>query len=226
MRIPEHDLPLFPLNTVLFPRMALPLHIFEPRYLEMIQRCVNEDIGFGVALIKSGEEVGETAEPYSVGTIARILEAKRTPDGQINLVTMGVVRFRILQTYTEEHPYLSGDIERWEDDMGDLKALTRATRVAHQIFKEYVTDLMELSGTGPSSSQKIAPDDPQILSYAIAVNLQVSNEEKQALLEMDSVEARLRHEITLLERERDYIKRLKSTRDLMPKDDEGTFSKN
>lgn len=205
--------------------MALPLHIFEPRYREMIQRCIDEEIGFGVVLIKSGEEVGETAEPYSVGTIARILEAKRTPDGRLNLVTMGVVRFRILQTYTE-HPYLSGDVERWEDDMGDVKLLPRVTRVAHQIYKEYVSDLMELSGTESSASQKIAPDDPQILSYAIAVNLQVSNEEKQALLEMDSVEARLRHEVTLLEREREYIKRIKSTRDLLPKDDEDTFSKN
>ncbi len=225
MRIPEQDLPLFPLNTVLFPRMALPLHIFEPRYREMIQRCIDDDIGFGVVLIKSGEEAGETAEPYPVGTVARILEAKRLPDGQLNLVTMGVVRFRILQSYTD-HPYLSGDIERWEDDMGDLKALPRVTRVAHQIYKEYVTDLMELSGAEPSSGQKLAPDDPQILSYAIAVNLQVSNEEKQTLLEMDSVEARLRHEVTLLERERAYIKRLKSTRELMPKDDESTFSKN
>jgi Lon protease-like protein len=225
MRIPERDLPLFPLKTVLFPRMALPLHIFEPRYREMIQRCLDEEIGFGVVLIKSGEEVGETAEPYSVGTVARILDAKPLPDGQLNLITMGVVRFRLLQTHAD-HPYLSGDVARWEDEMGDLKSLPRVTRVAHQIYKEYVTDLLDLSGAEASPHQKLAPDDPQILSYAIAVNLQIPNEEKQTLLEMETVESRLRQEITLLEREREYVRRLKSTRDLMLKDDESTFSKN
>ena len=225
MRIPEHDLPLFPLNTVLFPRMALPLHIFEPRYREMIQRCIDEEIGFGVVLIKSGDEVGATAEPYSVGTVARILDAKRLTDGKLNLVTMGVVRIRILQT-ANDHPYLSGEIERWEDDMGDVRALPGVTRVAHQIFKEYVRDLVELSGAEIDANKQIAPDDPQILSYSIAVNLQIPNEDKQALLEMDTVEARLRYEITLLEREREFLKRVKSTRELMPKDDESTFSKN
>ena len=99
--------------------MALPLRIFEPRYQEMIDRCLDEEIGFGVVLIKEGEEVGGPVEPYSVGTIARILKSDKLPDGQMNLVTMGVVRFRILQTH-DIHPYLSGDIERWEEDMGEV----------------------------------------------------------------------------------------------------------
>ncbi len=224
MRIPEQDLPLFPLKTVLFPRMLLPLRIFEPRYQELLQRCIDQDIGFGVVLIKEGEEVGEAAAPYSVGTIARILEAKRLPDGQAELVTMGVVRFRILQTH-EEHSYLSGDIERWEDEMGETRALERGTKVALQVYKEYVADLIELTGAQAPKGQ-LAPEDPQVLSYTIAVNLQIPDEEKQALLEMESVEKRLRHEITLLERERGFLKRVRSTRDLMPKNDEEKFSKN
>ncbi len=225
MRIPEHDLPLFPLKTVLFPRMGLQMRAFEPRYLELIQRCLDEEIGFGVVLIKSGEEVGETAEPYDVGTIARILDAKKTPEGPINLLAMGVVRFRILQTHTE-HPYLSGDVERWEDDMGEPKQLPRVTRVAQQIYKEYLADLRGLAGAEVKQAEEALPDDPQILSYVIAVGLQIPNEEKQLLLEMETVEARLRHEITLLEREREYFKRLKATRDFLPKNDEGSFSKN
>ncbi len=225
MRIPEHDLPLFPLNTVLFPRMVLPLHIFEPRYREMITRCLEEEIAFGVVLIKEGEEVGETAEPYSVGTIARILDSKSLPDGRMNLVTMGVVRFRILQTYTD-HPYLSGDIERLEDEMGELSALPRVTRVAQQIFVEYMADLAQASNTAIDKEKLNVPEDPQILSFAIAVNLQISNEEKQTLLEIDTVEGRLRHEITLLERERDFVRRLKASRNFLPGNDEGSFSKN
>lgn len=225
MRIPERDLPLFPLNAVLFPRMALPLHVFEPRYREMIARCMREEIGFGVVLIKEGEEVGGPAEPFPVGCIARILDVKKHPDGRMHLVTMGVVRFRILQTH-DDHPYLSGDIERWEDEMGDTSALPRATRVAHQIFIEYMADLMELAKGESNTNQLVAPFDPQVLSYTIAANLQISNEEKQTLLEMDTVEARLRHEITLLEREREFLRRMKVLREYLPKSDSETFSKN
>jgi Lon protease-like protein len=225
MRIPERDLPLFPLNVVLFPRMPLPLHIFEPRYREMVADCLRDEIGFGVVLIKEGDEVGGTAEPYKVGTVARILDVKKLPDGRMNLITMGVVRFRILQTNTE-HPYLSGDVERWEDEMGDLTALPRVTHVAHQLFIEYMADLMELAKAEPGSKQLVAPRDPQVLSYTIATNLQISNEEKQALLEMDTVEARLRHQITFLEREREFLRRVKVLREYLPKSEKETFSKN
>ncbi|MGB8644105.1 MAG: LON peptidase substrate-binding domain-containing protein [Anaerolineae bacterium] len=225
MRIPEHDLPLFPLNTVLFPRMALPLHVFEPRYQEMINRCIQEEIGFGVVLIKEGEEVGGQAIPYEVGTIARILDVKKQPDGQMNLVTMGAVRFRLLQTL-DIHPYLSGEVERWEEEMGEVSALPRVTHVAQQVFVEYLNDLAQVSKIAVDHDKLTVPDDPQILSYAIAIGLQVPNEDKQTLLEMDTVEARLRHEIALIERERDYVKRLKSVRDFLPKKDEGGFSLN
>ncbi len=225
MRIPERDLPLFPLNVVLFPRMALPLLVFEPRYREMIARCLQEEIGFGVVLIKEGEEVGGPADPYRIGSVARILDVKRFPDGRMNLVTMGVVRFRILQTH-DKHPYLSGDIERWEDEMGDTSVLPRVTHVAHQIFIEYMADLMELAKAESGPKQLVAPHDPQVLSYTIAANLQISNEEKQTLLEMDTVEARLRHEITLLEREREFLRRVKVLREYLPKNDTETFSKN
>jgi uncharacterized protein len=225
MRIPERDLPLFPLNVVLFPRMPLPLHIFEPRYREMIADCLREEIGFGVVLIKEGDEVGGPAEPHRVGTVARILDVKKLPDGRMNLVTMGVVRFRILQTNTE-HPYLSGDVERWEDDMGDTNNLPRVTHVAHQLFIEYMADLMELANAEPGSKQLVAPLDPQVLSYTIATNLQISTEEKQALLEMDTVEERLRREITLLENEREFLRRVKVLREYLPKSEKETFSKN
>ncbi len=205
--------------------MALPLRVFEPRYQEMINRCLDEEIGFGVVLIKEGEEVGGPAEPYSVGTIARILKADKLPDGQMNLLTMGVVRFRILQTY-DTHPYLSGDIERWEEDMGDVSLLPRVTKVAKQIFVEYMTDMARAQNVTLDKDKLNIPDDPQILSYAIAVGLQVPNEDKQTLLEVDTVEDRLRMEVEMLERERTYIKRVQSSRNFLPKNDEGGFSLN
>ena len=91
-------LPLFPLQTVLYPGMPLPLHIFEERYRQMIDKCLEHDAPFGVTLIKKGVEVGGPAEPFDVGTSARIVEASRREDGQMDLMAQGVHRFRILET--------------------------------------------------------------------------------------------------------------------------------
>ncbi len=224
MQIPERQLPLFPLHTVLFPRMPLPLHIFEPRYREMIARCLEERIGFGVLLIKAGEEVGETAVAHSVGTVARIVDAQRLDDGRMNLVAMGVVRFRLLRT-RQTHAYLSGDIEPWEDEMGDTAALSGVTRAAHKAYVAYVSELSELAGSD-SSEQIVAPFDPQVLSYTIAANLQIENQVKQELLELETVHARLERELELIEGEREFLRRVKLMRAQLPRTDESIFSKN
>ncbi|MCH8066930.1 MAG: LON peptidase substrate-binding domain-containing protein, partial [Chloroflexi bacterium] len=89
-------LPLFPLDTVLFPKQVLPLHIFEERYKTMIGRCIEEGAPFGVVLIRSGNQVGGDAVPHDVGTTARIARVQRLPDGKINLITLGRDRFRVL----------------------------------------------------------------------------------------------------------------------------------
>ena len=90
--LPER-LPLFPLKTVLFPGGVLPLRVFEPRYMDMITRCMREDAGFGVCLIAAGEEVGETAVPHPVGTEARIEQWDMAQAGVLNLLTRGSRRF-------------------------------------------------------------------------------------------------------------------------------------
>ena len=77
MLIANKPLPLFPLNTVLFPRMTLPLRIFEPRYRQMLADCLDGDPIFGVVLIREGKEVGETAMPHDVGTTARIIAVQK-----------------------------------------------------------------------------------------------------------------------------------------------------
>lgn len=225
MEIPERDLPLFPLHTVLFPRMPLPLHIFEPRYKEMIARCLGESIGFGVLLIKAGEEVGGPAEPVCVGTVARVVHIEPLSEGRLNLIAMGVVRFRLMRIH-HVHPYLSGDIERWEDEMGDLRELPRLTRAAHRAYIHYIAELSELLNPDARPQQIIAPLDPQILSYTIAANLQAPNEEKQALLESPTVEERLARELRLLEIERAFLQRVKRMRETLMQRGMETFSKN
>lgn len=225
MEIPETDLPLFPLNTVLFPRMPLPLHIFEPRYQEMMTRCIRERIGFGVLLITDGGEVGESAETVTVGTVARVVNADELDDGRMNMLTMGVVRFRLLKTFNH-HPYMSGNIETWEDDMGDAKVLAKLTKEAHRSYINYVAELAELMDEDERPGQIVAPMDPQMLSYTIAANLQVPNEDKQKLLEVETVEERLARELELLDAEQGFLQRVKLMRETFARKDFDKFSKN
>lgn len=225
MNIPERDLPLFPLNTVLFPRMPLPLHIFEPRYQEMMTRCIRERIGFGVLLIRDGEEVGGPAETFTVGTVARIVNVDELEDGQMDMLTMGMVRFRLLKTH-DTHPYLSGDIELWEDEMGDTRALPRLAQLAQHAYINYVAQLAELMDEADSPGQILAPQDPQVLSFTIAANLQIPNPDKQKLLEIETVQERLARELELLELERGFLQRVKLMRESFARDDIDTFSMN
>lgn len=90
-------LPLFPLQTVLFPGGVLPLRIFEPRYLDMVSDCLRNDHGFGVCLIRAGGEVGAPAETAEVGTLARIQDWDKTPAGLLAITARGERRFRVLQ---------------------------------------------------------------------------------------------------------------------------------
>lgn len=225
MNIPERDLPLFPLNTVLFPRMPLPLHIFEPRYQEMMTRCLRERIGFGVLLIRDGEEVGGPAETFTVGTVARVVNVDELEDGQMDMLTMGMVRFRLLKTY-DTHPYLSGDIELWEDEMGDTRALPRLAQLAQHAYINYVAQLAELMDEADSPGQILAPQDPQVLSFTIAANLQIPNPDKQKLLEIETVQERLERELELLELERGFLQRVKLMRESFARNDIDTFSMN
>src|SRR5437879_8950789 len=99
-------LPLFPLTTVLFPEMLLPLHIFEPRYRLLVRRCMDDDRPFGVVLIRSGQEVGATAEPHAIGTQAKIMAFSPLSDGRSYIVVRGIRRYALGQTSPDTQPSL------------------------------------------------------------------------------------------------------------------------
>src|SRR5882672_7382750 len=105
-------LPLFPLNTVLFPGMSLPLHIFEERYRQMINACISQNAPFGVVLIESGREVGSPATPHAIGTSAHIAGVERMADGRLHIEVVGQQRFHILSLHYDE-AYLTGTIEEF-----------------------------------------------------------------------------------------------------------------
>ena len=103
-------LPMFPLGTVLFPHAVLPLHIFEARYRELTETCLRGDGRFGVVLIERGNEVGGGDSRFAVGTVARIVEAARTPDGRYLLATVGTERFRV-QKWLDDDPFPRAEID-------------------------------------------------------------------------------------------------------------------
>ena len=121
------ELRLFPLHTVLFPGMDLPLNVFEPRYLQLVHECGEAEEPFGVALIREGPEVGGYADPFLVGTTARIRQLSEGVLNAIQLLAQGEQRFRILELH-HDRPYLRADVEAIEEAQGDAPAelITRA----------------------------------------------------------------------------------------------------
>src|SRR5579875_3684675 len=107
---------LFPLNAVLFPGAVLNLHIFEPRYKQMITECIESGEGFGVALIADGSEAGDpNVQPHAIGSIAEIVEVQPLPFGRYYISTVGRTRFRIREVISRE-PYMLADVEELDDD--------------------------------------------------------------------------------------------------------------
>jgi len=189
------EMPLFPLNVVLFPGMMLPLHIFEQRYREMINRCVEEKLPFGVVLIQEGAEVGGYAKPHPVGTAVRIAKVERAADGTMNIAVVGTQRFRIVEL-DYSHSYLSAKVAQFPLVNGSTKvAVEMVQRVRPKIF-EYVKLLSKASQTDLKLDR--LPDEPATLAFLVAIALQVDNKEKQKLLAMAGVPEILDYERYLL----------------------------
>jgi uncharacterized protein len=188
------DLRLFPLQTVLFPGMRMPLHIFEERYRIMIRECIEEDTPFGVLLIKYGAEVGGTAVPHDVGTTARISQCEYLEDGRMNLFTIGERRFRILALNTTQ-PYLRGEVTPLEQERPDAAAGELLPR-AQELFNEYFSTYLALGNQWTRGIY--LPDEPGEAADYIGARLDVPAELKQELLELLSPTARLTRELEII----------------------------
>jgi len=191
-------LPLFPLNTVLFPNAALPLQIFEERYKLMLRDCLQGDSSFGVVLIRSGSEVGEPSEPYSVGTVARITQVSDAGEGKIFVSAVGQQRFRIVEI-VQTRPYMTAEVELLEEATvaGQPDLPSPDTEVIRRGAARYVQLTLGLGG-GWITKLKLPVDDT-FLSYYLPKLLQVEMPHKQALLELPSTALRLGAEQAILE---------------------------
>lgn len=181
--------PLFPLNTVLFPGMPLSLHIFEERYKRMIGLCLRERLPFGVVLIKSGVEVGGPAVPHDVGTLARIREHRQLDGGGSDIVALGRQRFRILEL-DRSLPYLAARVALLAEEPGDGAALPELVATVRGTFAEYVRLTLALQDQWARVSR--LPEGAVPLSHYAAGRLEVSLQDRQRMLEAETAEVRLR----------------------------------
>ncbi|MEY2569267.1 MAG: ATP-dependent Lon protease [Actinomycetota bacterium] len=177
---PALPMPMFPLGTVLFPFAPLPLHVFEPRYRELTQDCLRGNEEFGVVLIERGSEVGGGDARFGTGTVARIVEAARFPDGRWALITIGARRIRI-RTWLPDDPYPLALVEDLDDgpieaeDVVRLEAAERAVRRALALQAEL---------DEPSVPATVELDtDPERAAYQLAAFAPVGPADKQRILE-------------------------------------------
>lgn len=205
------ELPLFPLNTVLFPGQVLPLHIFEDRYRLMIRRCLAEETSFGVVLVDQDRKGSTEAMPHTVGTVARIVESTYLPNGTMNIITVGVERFRI-RRLLHDQPYLRGEVETLPlaepEDPDAVAALARRVR---ELVKRYIALVAEAAGLKIEIAEMA--EAPQQIGYLAAVTMQVDNKEKQELLAGTSISTILLRELTLLNRENALLSWMANSKD-------------
>ncbi len=180
-----YKLPLFPLNTVLFPGMPLRLHIFEDRYKEMMSLCLQGRQPFGVVLIREGVEAnGPLAQPHLVGCSAQIVQVEPLAGGRMNVTAVGQERFKIL-TLNYDSAYLAGIVESLPLD--NPHSLTDSGSRLRPWLKRYLEMLTQAGNIEFDSAQ--LPDDALSLAYLAAYLLQVPPAQKQALLAMDEAPA-------------------------------------
>ena len=141
------DLPLFPLNTVLCPGIALPLHVFEERYRAMVRHCLESSSPFGVVLIRNGREVGTGAISFTgIGTIAEIRDAGAYEDGRYDLLVVGTRRFEIRRVLSGRRPYLVAEVDVLAEEVGDEVVAHRLAMTATRRFVTYLELLQPRPG--------------------------------------------------------------------------------
>jgi len=198
----ESLLPLFPLNSVLFPQMLMPLHVFEPRYRVLVGRALETQTPFGVVLIREGDEVGAGAKPHRIGTLARIVSHAPLADGRSLVTVEGEGRFAIESVVEGREPYLLGRV-RLLDDHPDEAERPLADDVA-EAYADYVVGVVAATAGERSEVpvvDEIRSGSPCDVSFRVAAGLAIEDDERQSLLEAMTTRERLVREREILARE-------------------------
>ena len=192
--------PMFPIGSVLFPHAVLPLHVFEPRYLALTERCLAGDKEFGVVLIERGHEVGGGDVRFDVGTVARIVQGGRLDDGRVLLVTVGVQRFRVVE-WLPDDPYPLARVERLDDAAG--AGADRVTELT-SLLRRVLAMRAELGDPVPGLDVTL-DDDPVQASFEAAALAPIGPLDAQQLLELDDAGDRVVRLESLLADEASFL---------------------
>ncbi|WP_091291206.1 LON peptidase substrate-binding domain-containing protein [Micromonospora halophytica] len=212
-------LPVFPLATVLFPGLVLPLHIFEERYRTLIRDLVGRPAGapreFGVVAIRTGWEVAPAAGRavpggevtlHEVGCTAELRQVTELDDGGFDIVTVGRRRFRIADVDHAAAPYLTAEVQWLPEPTGtdEVTELLAARVIA--VFRQYLA----LVRPGEQEVSEQLPEDPTVLSHLVAATAALTVADRQRLLAVDDTAARLRAELRLLNREAALLRQVRA----------------
>lgn len=175
--MPSH-LPLFPLGVVLYPGAVVPLHIFEPRYRQLVIDCVSEDDRFGMCPPAEGRGAPAIG---AIGCLAEIVERETLSDGRSNLLVLGRERFRIMRLVEEGTPYYLGDVDLFDDDPATLPD-AGTMRALKDLAGQYI-ELARLLTEEPLRELPF-DDDPVVATFEIAAMLEVDFQLRQRMLVM------------------------------------------
>lgn len=181
-------MPMFPLGSVLFPSLPLPLHIFEPRYRALIRDVLEGDREFGVCLIDRGSEVGGGESRLGVGTVARVREATELPDGRWAVVAVGSRRIRVVE-WLPDAPYPRADVAEHPDPPADADQL-RLLPDVERALRAALAKVSELGEPGPPATFELSAD-PVLASHQMAALAPIPTIDRYRLLAATSVGLRL-----------------------------------
>ncbi|MDR3390178.1 MAG: LON peptidase substrate-binding domain-containing protein [Sulfuriferula sp.] len=179
------SIPIFPLQTVLYPDGLLPLKIFETRYMDMAKACMKDNAPFGVCLIQSGSEVGSPSTPYAVGTLAHIADWDMPQLGILNITAQGGQRFLIESSETGKDGLITAEVSLIAPEATQL--VTDEFSLCSTVFETIVQELGELRFSNP-----MHPEQAVWLGYRLAESLPIKASAKQDLLEMNDSLMRLK----------------------------------
>ena len=183
-------LPLFPLPLVLLPNELLPLHIFEPRYRQLLKDVGLEKNIFGVSYFNQEESIAERPAIDTIGCAAEVREIQTMADGRSNILSVGVIRYRLLDYVDTGDPYFVGDVEFFEDDPEDEIVLNPLADEVFRLFKRVAKAAHKLSGER-GRFPEIPQAEPQALSFLVTAAFNLEPELKYKLVEMRSTIERL-----------------------------------
>ena len=183
-------LPLFPLPLVLLPNELLPLHIFEPRYRQLIKDVALDRKMFGVSFFESKENFEQKPATGSIGCVAEVREVQTMPDGRSNILTIGVVRYHLIDYVEAGEPYLIGDVEFFEDEKEDELALNPLADEVFALFRRVAKAAHKLSGER-GSFPDVPQAAPEALSFLVTAAFNLEADLKYQLLETRSTIQRL-----------------------------------